>query len=193
MFMESIEKNKANIIKRKIFFNAIYSLIFALLWVVLSSELTLGNYVFGYIMSFLILMYVGGIAFPLEDKHKDKTFFSKYSFILLRIIKRIYRVFILLVYFLFELIKANFIVTFEILTPNFYMEPGVIAYPLSLKTDFQISILANFLTLTPGSLTIDISPDKKTMFIHFMYIKDPDKFIEHLKNGLEKRILDIFN
>lgn len=191
--MESIEKNKANIIRRKIFFNAIYSLIFALLWTILSSELTLINYVFGYIISFLILLYVGGIAFPLEDKHKGKSFLVKYSYILLKIVERIWKIFVLLVYFLFELIKANFIVTFEILTPNFYMEPGVIAYPLSLKTDFQISIFANFLTLTPGSLTIDISPDKKTMFIHFMYIKDPDKFIERLKNDLEKRILDVFN
>ncbi|MCX7833115.1 MAG: Na+/H+ antiporter subunit E [Ignavibacteria bacterium] len=190
--MQSTINNKLSYFKRKLFFNALYSLIFASIWVILSSELTFYNYILGYIISYFILLYVGSIAFPLVDKHKDKSFLKKYTTILFILISRVWKAIVLFFYFLFELIKANFIVTFEILTPNFYMKPAVIAYPLDLKTDFQISILANFLTLTPGSLTIDVSPDKKFMYIHSMYVKDVDKFISHLKNGLEKRILDIY-
>ncbi len=191
--MESIIINNKTFTKRKLLFNAIYSTILALLWIVLSSELTIYNYIFGYFISYFILIYTGRISFPLEDKHKGQSFIKKYISILNTIIRRIWKIFIFIIYFLFEIIKANFIVTLEILTPNFYMCPGVIAYPLDLKTDFQISIFANILTLTPGSLTIDVSADKKTIFIHSMYVKNPEKFVKTLKNGLEKRILEIFS
>ncbi len=190
--MELINKNKINLIKRKLFYYAVYSSVLALLWIILSSELTIYNYFFGFILSYLILIYVGELSFPVK-RGAEKSFLIIVFFkVILTIIRRIWKSCVLIVYFLYELIKANIVVTIEILTPNFYMQPAVIAYPLELKTDFQISILTNFLTLTPGSLTLDVSSDKKTLFIHSMYVKDTDEFINTVKNKIEKKILDIF-
>ncbi len=190
--MELINKNKINLIKRKLFYYAVYSSVLALLWIILSSELTIYNYLFGFILSYLILIYVGELSFPIKKEERKSSLIIVFFKVILTIIRRIWKSFVLIVYFLYELIKANIIVTIEILTPNFYMQPAVIAYPLELKTDFQISILTNFLTLTPGSLTLDVSPDKKTLFIHSMYVKDTDEFINTIKNKIEKKILDIF-
>jgi len=190
--MELINKNKINLIKRKLFYYAVYSSVLALLWIILSSELTIYNYLFGFILSYLILIYVGELSFPIKKEERKSSLIIVFFKVILTIIRRIWKSFVLIVYFLYELIKANIIVTIEILTPNFYMQPAVIAYPLELKTDFQISILTNFLTLTPGSLTLDVSSDKKTLFIHSMYVKNADEFINAVKNKIEKKILDIF-
>jgi multicomponent Na+:H+ antiporter subunit E len=73
------------------------------------------------------------------------------------------------------------------------MKPGIVKMPLELENDFQITLLANLLTLTPGTLTLDISDDKKYIFIHGMYIEDRDDFVSVIKNGFEKRIKEIFS
>ena len=57
--------------------------------------------------------------------------------------------------------------------------------------DFEISFLANLITLTPGTLSLDVSDDKQVLYVHSMYVKDRDEFIWSIKNGFEKRILQI--
>lgn len=60
-----------------------------------------------------------------------------------------------------------------------------------LKTDFEINLLTTMLSLTPGTLILDISEDKKTIYIHVMYLTDPEKFVAQTKTGLERRLLAI--
>ena len=77
------------------------------------------------------------------------------------------------------------------MTPTLNMKPGIVAVPLDVTTDLQITVLSNLLTLTPGSFGLDVSEDKKVMFIHSMYIIDKDKYIAGIKNGFEKRIIEL--
>lgn len=72
------------------------------------------------------------------------------------------------------------------------MKPGVIAMPLSAKTDFQIFLVANLISMTPGTLSLDVSSDKKTLYIHSMYVEDVEKIRKELKQGIESRVLKIF-
>jgi multicomponent Na+:H+ antiporter subunit E len=58
--------------------------------------------------------------------------------------------------------------------------------------DTALTILANALTLTPGTLTLDISDDRTTLFVHFMHVDDPEEMRREIKDGFEKRILEIF-
>jgi len=95
-----------------------------------------------------------------------------------------------LFYFIKELIKANLIVGYDIITPKDYMQPAILAIPLDAKTDIEITLLANFITLTPGTLSLDISDDRKTLYIHAMYVDNPDKFKLEIKNGIEKKLLE---
>jgi len=99
----------------------------------------------------------------------------------------------LITFYFKELIIASIRVAYEIVSLKNRMQPAVIAFPLEAKTDFEITLLANFITLTPGTLSIDVSNDKKTLFIHEVYLKAGDKQnkIDQIKRGFEKKILNI--
>ena len=81
----------------------------------------------------------------------------------------------------------------EVITPGFHMRPGIVMVPLDVKSDMGITLLANMISLTPGTLSIDVSNDKKVLFVHAMYIKDREQFIDSVKNGFERRILEIMS
>ncbi len=95
-------------------------------------------------------------------------------------------------FYLKELIRANLKLTYDILTPTHYMRPGIVEFPLSVKSDQEIITLVNLITMTPGSLSLDISDDKTKLYIHVLYLDDADKFREEIKNGLEKRVAELW-
>jgi multicomponent Na+:H+ antiporter subunit E len=94
----------------------------------------------------------------------------------------------LFVVFIYEMTRANFQIAFIILSPKIYIRPGIIEYPLDLKNDGAIVLLANILSLTPGTLSIDISEDRKAIYIHAMMMDTPEQLKQEIKNTFEKRI-----
>ncbi len=100
----------------------------------------------------------------------------------------------LIFYFSWELIKASFVVAHEVLTPTHYMEAGIIAVPLDTKTDLEITIFSSLVSLTPGTLSVDVSADKSHLFVHAMYIEKGDTaaLSQELKEGFERRIIRVF-
>ena len=96
-------------------------------------------------------------------------------------------------FFLKELFVANIKIAYDILTPHYYMRPTVIALPLAIKTDLEISILANMITLTPGTLSLDVSDDRKILYVHALYVKGNDiELLKHnIKYGFERRLMEI--
>ena len=100
---------------------------------------------------------------------------------------------LLVIFYLKELSLASLRVAYDVVTPKDHMKPAVIAVPLDAKTDLEITLLANFITLTPGTLSIDLSEDRKTLYIHEVYVKagDKDKIVKQIKEGFERRILKI--
>jgi multicomponent Na+:H+ antiporter subunit E len=99
----------------------------------------------------------------------------------------------LILFYLKELFLASIRVAYDVITPKDHMKPAIIAVPLEAKTDLEITLLANFITLTPGTLSIDVSEDRKTLYIHEVYVKagDTEKIIRQIKDGFEKRILQV--
>ncbi len=149
------------------------NILLTFIWVALTGNFTFGNYLFGFILSyFMMRMIITGSGS------------SKYFVILPKVITFIF-------FFLWELIKANLEVAYEVVTPRFNMTPGIVKVPLDVKSDLEITFLANLITLTPGTLSLDVSDDKKVLYVHAMYIKDRESFIHSIKNGVEKRILEI--
>ncbi|HLV40881.1 MAG TPA: Na+/H+ antiporter subunit E [Brumimicrobium sp.] len=149
------------------------NILLAIVWVFLTGTITATNFAFGFILSFLVLWLIS------YNQRK-----RKYFVIGPRIISFVF-------YFLYELVKANLQVAADVITPKFYMEPGIIRYPLDAKSDLEITMLANVITLTPGTLSLDISDDRKVLYIYAMYVHDKQDFIDGIKNGFEKRILEI--
>ncbi|ANT64657.1 Na+/H+ antiporter subunit E [Prosthecochloris sp. CIB 2401] len=108
-----------------------------------------------------------------------------------RYFEKLPRVITFIFYFLKELIIANMKVAFDIVTPKDYMKPGIIAFPLDVESDIEITLFANLVTLTPGTLSLDVSADKRILYVHALYVEDADQFRYELKNGLEKRLLEV--
>ena len=149
------------------------NILLMLIWIILTGEYNFYNFLFGYFLSFLIIW--------LTDSREGG---KKY----VKIVPRILSFFF---FFNYELIKANLQVAYEVVTPGLQVNPGIIRVPLDVKTDFEISFLANLITLTPGTLSLDVSDDKQVLYVHSMYVKDKEEFIWSIKNGFEKRILQI--
>lgn len=107
--------------------------------------------------------------------------------------KKLPLIFGLVFFYIKELFKASWRVTYDVLTRHAYMQPGVLAYELRDMSDLEITLLANLITLTPGSLSIDISDDRKILYIHETYMDDfnIEKTKEEIRNGFERRILRI--
>jgi multicomponent Na+:H+ antiporter subunit E len=149
------------------------NLLLALIWVSLTGKFSVVNFGFGLVLSFLLLWI------STRDEEERKYFSKLPKFISF------------FFYFLYELVKANLEVAYDVITPKFYMKPGIISVPLDAKTDLEITLLANLITLTPGTLSLDVSEDRKNLFVHAMYITDRDEFIASIKNGFEKRLLEL--
>lgn len=98
-----------------------------------------------------------------------------------------------ILFFLKELVVANLKVAYDILTPNYRMKPTVIALPLSVTTDMEITLLAGIITLTPGSLSVDVSADKKVLYVHTLYVtnNDIERTKYDLKHGFERRLMQL--
>jgi multicomponent Na+:H+ antiporter subunit E len=99
----------------------------------------------------------------------------------------------LALFFICELVLANLRVAYEILTPRHHMKPGIVGIPLDASTDLEITALANIITLTPGTLSLDISPDRRVLYIHAMYVDvhNLDQVRRAIKQGFERRLLRV--
>ena len=106
---------------------------------------------------------------------------------------RVFRFVLFVFYYLKELIVSSLYVAWDIITPKDLMVPGIVEVPVDLKSDTAIIAFANLISMTPGSLTMDMSPDKKKIYIHAMYLYDKQEFIDKMKNELEHKIRQIFD
>ena len=149
------------------------NLLLTFVWVALTGDFSFQNYLFGFIVNFFILWVI-------TRGSSD----ARYFMLLPKLIAFFF-------YFLWELFKANLQVAYEVVTPNFRMKPGIVKVPLTIQSNLGITFLANMISLTPGTLSLDVSNDKKVLYVHSMYITDRQEFIDGIKNGFEKRILEI--
>jgi multicomponent Na+:H+ antiporter subunit E len=97
----------------------------------------------------------------------------------------------LALFFIWELILANLRVAYDVVTPRHHMRPGVIGVPLAAHTDLEITVLSSMISLTPGTLSLDVSADRKILYIHAMYIDDVDAVRRKIKDGFERRVLEV--
>lgn len=96
----------------------------------------------------------------------------------------------LVVMFHYELVVSSIEVLWDIVTPRHRARPAIIDMPLDAKTDAGILLVTNLISLTPGTLSIDVSEDRKTLKVHAMFADDPDAVCHALKSGMEKWVID---
>lgn len=111
---------------------------------------------------------------------------------ILKIVSRIVKFIQFFFYVFWEVIISNIRVAYDVITPGSRARPGVIAIPLDCKSAIEITWLANIISLTPGTLILDISSDRKILFMHAMFIDDIEKLKKSVKDKFEKPILELF-
>lgn len=93
--------------------------------------------------------------------------------------------------FVYELFVSSLRVVWDVITPAHLSRPGIIALPLDAKSDGEILLVANLISLTPGSLSLDVSSDRRTLYVHAMFADDPEALCRTLKARLERPILEV--
>jgi multicomponent Na+:H+ antiporter subunit E len=94
-------------------------------------------------------------------------------------------------FFLWELVRANIRLALDVATPRFQMTPGILAVPLDVTRESEILLLAMLINLTPGSVALDVSDDRRTMYVHVMYMQNPDAARAEIKHGFERRVMQV--
>ena len=97
--------------------------------------------------------------------------------------------------FLYELMASAVRVAVVVLHPDLksVLKPAIVAVPLTVKSDAEITLLANLITLTPGTLSVDISRDRSVLYVHALTMVDADALIADIANGFEARVKEVFN
>ncbi len=104
----------------------------------------------------------------------------------LRILMRLPRLVWFGLWFLWELTAANALVAWEVLTPRHHMRPGIVAVPTNTRSELETMWLANLISLTPGTLTLDVSEDQSVLYIHGLHIVTPDHLRERVQRFEQK-------
>ncbi|MEL6330890.1 MAG: Na+/H+ antiporter subunit E [Planctomycetota bacterium] len=151
----------------------IANVLLALIWATVFGEFTPWNFIVGLIVAHL--------ALRLAIRNPRSAYFRKVGTTIA-----------LIFFFIKELIVANFLMVKYTLSPLNKLSPGILAVPLKPgMSDLEITVLANMVTLTPGTLSMDVSEDRRALFVHFMHIEDKDAAIRDVKDGFERRLLAV--
>lgn len=145
----------------------IYSAVLAVMWAVLQGRLELSDLLIGYAVALLVVRVSGDFWTERVRVRRPAA--------MLR----------LLAEFLKEVVLANLQVAWIIVQPRMPIRPAFIVLPLDLRDDLQITALANMITLTPGTLTVDVAPDRSALYVHCLAAPDPEAVRAQIKRQFE--------
>ncbi len=154
-------------------FQILLNVFLAALWMFLQVSFSARTFIIGYLLGMLLMLGM-------------RRFFTERFYL-----HRVWAVIYLFLLFLKELVKANLDVLKLVLSPKLKMRPGIFALETELKTDWEVTLLSNLITLTPGTLVIDVSDDNKTLYIHAIDIGDVAEAVDSIKNSFEKAIMEV--
>jgi multicomponent Na+:H+ antiporter subunit E len=90
--------------------------------------------------------------------------------------------------YVWNLVRANAVVAWEIVTPTHTIRPGIVVCPTRARTDLELAMLANLISFTPGTLTLEVADDRSMVYVHALHIDTPDGVREDIRR-LEDRLL----
>lgn len=149
------------------------NLVLAITWGAMTGSFAVENLVIGYLVGFLVL-YVA-------QRREGRTPYAT----------RVVEVVKFVGFYLWELVLANLRVAHDVLTPGPRSRPGILAIRLDSRTDAEITLFANLLTMTPGDLSIDVSTDRKVLYVHSLYLFDVEESRREIEVDFEGRVLRV--
>lgn len=108
-------------------------------------------------------------------------------------LRRFHRFLVFLAVVHWDILVANVTVARLILGPPSKLRPAFVELPLDLDSDFAITVLANTISLTPGTVSADVSEDRKTLLVHVLDVDDEQALIRHIKHRYERPLKEVFS
>jgi len=149
------------------------NLLLALGWVAMSGHFDVINLLVGFAFGY-------GVLFFMQRVIGRSSYFTR-TVVLVRFVG----------FYMLEVLRANVRVAHDVITPTSHAKPGIVAVPLDARTDVEITLLSNLITMTPGSLTVDVADDRSVIYVHSMFLEDPDELRRAIKEDLERRVLEL--
>ncbi|TSA24165.1 cation:proton antiporter [bacterium] len=150
-----------------------------LVWILITMVFSIPSLVAGIIVALITSIFAGEMLIVTE---------RKFHF------KRIWYTIEYFVKFTWELIKANFHVAYIVIHPLLPIKPGIVKVKTKLKRDSALTMLANSITLTPGTLTVDVDVDNQVLYVHWIDVKSTDieQTTKDIGGRFEKLLEEIF-
>lgn len=149
-----------------------FNILLGLLWIILFQSSSAVDYALGFIVSFVVLSIF-------EPRYGRRGLYAI--------------IFVLNV--LWQVTVSSLMLAWALIQPKLEITPGIITVPLDVTHEFEIATLASAITLTPGTLSVDIGRDRQTgqqvLFVHTLFSEDPDGLRHGIKNGFERYIMEI--
>lgn len=149
------------------------NILLALAWAALTGDFSASSLLSGFAIGFLLILF-------------SQRIMSGPNYI-----RKVWRILELLVFLLYEILVSNVRVAIDVLRPTASLRPGIIAVPLDAQTDVEITLLVNLVMLTPGTLAIDVTSDRRELYLHTMNADDPAMVRAQIKDGFERRVLGV--
>lgn len=149
------------------------NLVLAITWGAMTGSFAVENLVIGYLLGFVVL--------SVAQRSHGRASYARRALEIVRFIG----------FYLWELVLANLRVAHDVLTPGQLSRPGILAIRLDSRTDAEITLFANLLTMTPGDLSIDVSTDRRVLYVHSLYLFDIEESRHEIEVRFEGRVLRV--
>ncbi|ARO15985.1 cation antiporter (plasmid) [Ketogulonicigenium robustum] len=149
------------------------NILLAVIWATLWNSFTLLTLAGGFALGFAALWLARGLLAP-------------------HYFRAVPAVLALAGFFIVELVKSCILVARDCIAPRPNIHPAIVRMPLDVRSDAEIFLLANLITLTPGTLTLDVAADRSFLLIHAIYATDEAALVAELKAGMEHRVRKVF-
>ena len=154
-------------------FQLLLNFFIALVWMFMSTSFTASTFIIGFLIGLLLIIMT-------------RRFFPERLYIW-----RLWATLKLALLFFKELTLSNISVLQVVLRPKMDIQPMIFALPTDLEHDWEITLLSSLITLTPGTIVLNVSDDQKTLYIHAIDVDDVDDAIDSIKNSFEKAIKEV--
>ncbi|PIE44383.1 MAG: Na+/H+ antiporter subunit E [Gammaproteobacteria bacterium] len=153
----------------------LHSLLLFVVWLLLNNTLAPGHLVLAAFLAIVIPLMIFGMQDPQPGFRKP--------IVTIRFITRV----------IGDIIVANIEVALLVVGSSRSLNPAFVAVPLELRYEFPITVLTSTVSLTPGTVSAEVSQDKQWLYVHVLNLKDEDELIASIKQRYERPLMEIFN
>ncbi|EMR05146.1 Multiple resistance and pH homeostasis protein E [Bhargavaea cecembensis DSE10] len=154
-------------------FQILLNFILAFTWMFILNSFEASTFIIGWLLGLLLIVMM-------------RRFFTGPLYI-----RRIWAITKLALLFLKELWLANIQVFMLVIRPKLDIQPAIFRFPTKLTSDWEITLLSALITLTPGTVVMNVSEDKKMLYVHAIHIDDVEEAVTDIRNSFEKAIMEV--